>query len=562
MRIVRFLMRRVAHAHHEGDTGLSVMEVVVAMAIIGGVMTAASLFFVNGLRNTGNQTKRQAAVAIANQTIEAVQGVAPGALLNGRTTALVSALMATPGASIITAQDQTSSGNTDTVGTYTTPVIQTTGTQGVGSTTYSIRTFIDPCWLTGSATNGNCVAAKAVGTTQMFRVSVDVSYPSSEGISCFGYASTQCDYTTATLIDPTGDPSFNSNISAPTVSAVTPGSVLVGSTTAVTLTGTNFVNGAVVSIASGGGVAGAISSLTATSLTFQLTAASTAGSFALTVLNPDGGRTLSSIVVNAAPTVTSITPTSVNAGSTTTLTLNGSGFQTGATFTVDTGMLASATIVSSAKATLSFTSDGSTGTRTITVRNPDGGLASGTFTVSASTSISSITPAGISCGDGGTAVTIIGTGFRSAVTVSDGGLDSFSGTVLSGSTKITTTMTPSASSYGIRTIKVGNSDGTSASTSYVMTSCPSISSFTPVSPHASANTLFTIGGSGFASGASVDLSYGGSSVFSTNTAYVSASSMQFSYNTNPYKGASAKIRVTVTNPDGQNSQFDVTLSVQ
>ena len=557
--------RRWLASAPRGDDGLSVMEVVVAMTIIGAVMAAATLFFVNGLKSASAQSARQTAVSLANQAIENASSFSPGALLTGRRASDIATLMATPGASSITAQDQTSSGNTDASPNATGMAIQTTANPApvVNGITFTVRTFIDVCWLTGSISGGSCTPTKTSTTTQLFRVSVDVSYPVSGGVGCFGYAPTQCDYTTATLIDPTSDPSFNSNISRPTVSAVSVASVLVSTTTPVTLTGTNFNNGATVSISSGGGVAGSITLLSATSLTFNLTAGSTVGTYVLTVLNPDGGRTTTSIVISGPPKITSITPASVNIGSTVTLTINGTGFQNGASLTVDSGgTLSNAVIVASTKATVTFASNGTNpGTRTITLTNPDTGSDAGTFIVRQVT-VTAISPTSVRCGASATSLTITGTGFSSGASVSDG-VDSFGSATITGTTKAVVTITPSATSAGSRTVTVTNLDGSSGSMSYTVLACPPTISDVNAKSLTRANpTTTTITGTNFVAGAVATITSGGSTVISQPVTFADSTKVSFNWNTTIYSKGTYSITVTVTNPDGQSDDFPMTLTLK
>ena len=91
---------------------------------------------------------------------------------------------------------------------------------------------------------------------------------------------------------------------APTITSLNPNAVYAGSgDTAVTITGTNFLNGAVVSV---NGTNQAATFVSATELTTTLTAAqlSTAGTLTLTVVNPDGGASNAAAVTVVAPPLT------------------------------------------------------------------------------------------------------------------------------------------------------------------------------------------------------------------------------------------------------------------
>jgi Tfp pilus assembly protein PilV len=484
-----------------GDSGLSVMEVIVAMTIIGGVMSSASLFFIGGLRNTGGQSQRQTAVTLANQTLESTQSLAPDALLSGRDCSSVYTFTHTTAAASITTQDQiaasssvqTTAGNCDISGSTTNPAVPLTSTAVVNGITYSIDTYIDVCWLLGNKTSGDCVSTNSTGTrTRIYRVSVDVSYAPTSGLTCSGYTTGRCDYVASTLIDPTDDPTFNSNVTTPAVTAVSPsGGVLVGTTNSITLTGTKFVNGIALSIVSGGGIITAITSNTGTAVTFTLTAGSTAGNYVITLLNPDGGTTTTSIAENALPVISSVTPTTVTAGSTATLTLNGTGFKNGFTVSINSGgTLASAAFVSSTQVTVSFTSNGTLGMRTLTLTNPDTGSATGTFTVTSNPTISSISPAGVGASATKT-LTITGTGFVNGATASDG-VDTFGAVTVVSSTQATVSVT-ATSGTGTRTFKLTNPDGGAATKTFTVNAKPTISSFSSLTCTAATQTLTITG---------------------------------------------------------------------
>jgi hypothetical protein len=95
----------------------------------------------------------------------------------------------------------------------------------------------------------------------------------------------------------------------PTITAVTPATVLASSTDAFTITGTDFKTGAVVSLSSSNGTCGVDTIVSLTSITVSCTF-STAGASAvsLVVSNSDGGTATSTAVLAAASTTTTTTP--------------------------------------------------------------------------------------------------------------------------------------------------------------------------------------------------------------------------------------------------------------
>ena len=119
---------------------------------------------------------------------------------------------------------------------------------------------------------------------------------------------------------------------APTVSSLTPTSGTSSGGTSVTISGTNFVSGAKVTF---GGTAATVTATAATSITVT-TPAHAAGVVSVVVINPDGqSATLTNAYTYIAPpvSITSVSPTSGSRFGGTTVTINGSGFASGATVT-------------------------------------------------------------------------------------------------------------------------------------------------------------------------------------------------------------------------------------
>ena len=268
-------------------------------------------------------------------------------------------------------------------------------TVAIGGVTCTSPTF-------GSATSLSCFTGQ--GTTLGTPLSVTVTNPDTQ---------------TGTL--PAGFTNTAPVVAAPTVASIAPTSGPVG--TRVTIAGTGFTTGATVKI---GDVT--CTSPTRTSAT-QLkctTGSGTPGLVDVVVTNPDtqtGTKTnaFTNTAPAAAPTVSSIAPTSGPAG--TPVTITGTGFTTGATVALGGVTCTSPHLVSATSVTCT-TGSGATGTPVdVAVMNTDsqtGTLASGfTNTEPPAPTVSSINPA---TGAVGTPVTITGTGFVSGATVDIGGV--------------------------------------------------------------------------------------------------------------------------------------------
>jgi hypothetical protein len=171
---------------------------------------------------------------------------------------------------------------------------------------------------------------------------------------------------------------------APTVTDVSPSSGPAAGGTAVTLTGTNFVTGATVTF--GGTGATSVVVVSATQIT-ATTAAHAAGAVNVVVTNPDtqSGSLTNGFTYVAAPTVTSVSPSSGTTAGGTAVTVTGTNFMTGATVTFG-GTGATNVVVVSATQITATTAAHAAGAVNVVVTNPDtqsGTLVNGyTYTTS------------------------------------------------------------------------------------------------------------------------------------------------------------------------------------
>lgn len=163
----------------------------------------------------------------------------------------------------------------------------------------------------------------------------------------------------------------------PTITSFTPAEVTKSTTSGtITVRGTGFQAGMTIS-ASNGSVSSYSLNTSSQQFTFKLNPTA-AGSDAITVVNPDGGSVTFVIVV---PAVTSFSPTSIKHSTAYTWTVNGSGFESGATISFKEGSstlsVSSTTFVDSTTMTFRATASSTTraSTFSITVTNPDGSIA-------------------------------------------------------------------------------------------------------------------------------------------------------------------------------------------
>ncbi len=347
-------------------------------------------------------------------------------------------------------------------------------------------------------------------------------------------------------------------VPAPTLISVTPASGPASGGTHVTLTGTGFVSGATVTF--GGAPASGVVVFGPTMLT-AVTPPLDGGAGPLTVsgtpvdvevVNPDQQCALlqGGFTYVLPPVVDSIDPVVGPTAGGTTVTIYGMSFQDGAT--VAFGALPAAGVTWLSDTTLeAVTPAAQAGTVDVVVTNP-GGQAStlaAAFTFLNPPTLTGITPSA-GPADGGTPVTLTGTGFLDGATVAFGGEEAYDVVVVT-ATLITAT-TPGVAVGGPAKIRVStqvdvvvtNPDGQSATLTngFTYEGPPTVTAVSPDHGPAAGNTLVTITGADFKAGANVYFD----GVEATSVAVVSATEI-----TARTPEGYGLVEVSVENPDGQ-----------
>ncbi len=190
------------------DEGFSLIEVVIAMALVLSVMMSLTGFFVRSMIATSTQNQRNIAVELGDQGLEQVRAASVGSLLSGRSTTEVAAQWASPGR-VDLSQTNADSDATAVVGA--TPLVALSRQQIVDNVPYTVKTFIGYCFraLAADATSAACTKAKTVATdVEMDRAAVAVSWTPGRGQTC-AVAGGLCEYVVTTLLDPSTDAVFN-----------------------------------------------------------------------------------------------------------------------------------------------------------------------------------------------------------------------------------------------------------------------------------------------------------------------------------------------------------------
>jgi len=163
---------------------------------------------------------------------------------------------------------------------------------------------------------------------------------------------------------------------APTVASVSPTAGALAGGTAITITGANFVSGATVTV--GGVSCTSVVVVSATSITC-VTGVHAAGATDIVVTNPDtqSGTGSGLYTYQAAPTVTSVAPSTGATAGGIAVTVTGTGFLTGATVTIGGVSCTSVTVTNSTTITCT-TGAHALGTVNCVVTNTDNQSGTGT----------------------------------------------------------------------------------------------------------------------------------------------------------------------------------------
>ena len=198
------------------ERGFTLVEVMVALALLSVLMVSGGAFMMRAMATSSALTGRQSAIAVANQVLEGVRSVDPtldedkiSPLVYGRTkTAVVAQWTSAAAAGVDVSQTYTGNGATIyDVATYdtggNTALVPPQRTIVSGNRSFVASILIGVCMQ--DVTGGACTR----GTTGvlLLRVVVLVQWQGGND-SC---ASAGCSYSSATLVDPSRDPQFNSS---------------------------------------------------------------------------------------------------------------------------------------------------------------------------------------------------------------------------------------------------------------------------------------------------------------------------------------------------------------
>jgi type II secretory pathway pseudopilin PulG len=205
--------RRQATRRVPAEEGFTLVEVVVALVLLTMVTVGVATLFMRAVKDSTGLDRRQAAVAVAGQSMELVRSIPVtydvsnhSKLLSGRYSVTVHNQFTSLASTVDLSQTDEESDAAATVSS--TPVLPYTATTAVAGVTYTAQRIVGSCWRPPAG--GDCVkaASKAAGSQLLFRVIVSVTWSEGgSGTSCSG----ACHYDLSTLVDPATDPTFNLN---------------------------------------------------------------------------------------------------------------------------------------------------------------------------------------------------------------------------------------------------------------------------------------------------------------------------------------------------------------
>jgi prepilin-type N-terminal cleavage/methylation domain-containing protein len=187
------------------DGGFTLVEVVISLLLLSIVSAAALGLFLKSLGSGDLQVQRQQAVELANRELEQMRTLPARTLAGGRTQAEVDALWAAPGP-VDTSQDVELWDPTANVSSV--DVVPITQTEVVDHVSYTVSTFVDTCYL--AVDGSSCGTTSGAGRGAVIRVAVGVTWGPGADRGC-GTASGACGYVATTLVDPSLNPTFNTN---------------------------------------------------------------------------------------------------------------------------------------------------------------------------------------------------------------------------------------------------------------------------------------------------------------------------------------------------------------
>lgn len=300
-------------------------------------------------------------------------------------------------------------------------------------------------------------------------------------------------------------------LGAPAVSGLTPSTGPIAGGNTVTITGTSLTGATLVTFG-GTSVAFVVTNDTTITATAPAHAVGTVDVFVTTPLGTSPNTAADNYIYGDLPTVTLLSPVTGPIAGGTVVTITGTGF-TGATSVTFGGTAAVFTVTNAT--TISATAPAhAAGTVDVLVTTPSGtsaNVAADNFTYTSGPTVTSISPKGGPV-EGGTLVTITGSGFTGATSVTFGGT-SVTPTVVNDTSITATSPARSAGTVDVRVVTPIGTSANTAADDFVYGGGPIITSISPSNGAQAGGNTVTITGTGFTGATSV--TFGSSSLTPT-----------------------------------------------
>ena len=196
------------HPEDGRDDGFTLIEVVVALVLLGLIAASSATFFLRSSVASSEQQRNQAATALATRAMDTARSVRPDYLLAGRFKDTVNAQWTASSTPLKASTFPAWDGAAGAASVATLPL--TTEVKETGQT-YKVSTLVGVCFRpTGNLTNDQCTKATAAnadsavaGYVRMLRVVVEVSWKSGNGSTRCSAGT--CTYRADTLVDPSAE---------------------------------------------------------------------------------------------------------------------------------------------------------------------------------------------------------------------------------------------------------------------------------------------------------------------------------------------------------------------
>jgi prepilin-type N-terminal cleavage/methylation domain-containing protein len=201
------------------DAGFTLVEVLVAIMLVGIVMTALTAFFVSTVSVVSHQGGTQVAAQLADDGVERVHALRGSAVAAGRDKASSDSQWASPvprAAPYLADMQETWDATATFPAGASAPLPTTARTITVNGISYGQNWYVGKCWQPPAG--GDCRATQTSGDVELFRVVVAVTWSARQ---C---ASSACSYVTSTMVsNAASDPYFDPNLGVPPPTVNDPG---------------------------------------------------------------------------------------------------------------------------------------------------------------------------------------------------------------------------------------------------------------------------------------------------------------------------------------------------